>query len=664
MSDKLDGIKRIIGMFRVSACVPEVRPCDVPANKESICRSAKTAAERGSALCVFPELSVTGYTCADLFNDRLLLDVTDRAICEIAEYTRELGCAVVAGAPVRFSGDLYNCAVIMAEGHILGVVPKRYIPNYNEFYEKRWFRSGEGTDARRQMVKIGEYEAPFGVNQIFRINGVSVAAEICEDLWVPAPPSGNLCMAGAEVICNPSASDTLIGKRNYLLELLRGQSARCRCGYVYASSGCGESSTDLSFGGNAIIAEDGVIMSLSPEYPEIPAISTSDIDIDHLRHDRMHFSSFAEHFNGRDNYLFTDVVLTPVLNCDTDPLEYRSVDPTPFVDKDESRMYRRCDEISSIQAHGLATRLKAISCRNAVIGISGGLDSTLALLVTVRAFDLLGLDRKGIAGVTMPGFGTTHRTHSNARKMMEALGVTMLEIPIAAAVEQHFKDIGHDPNIKDITYENSQARERTQILMDLANQRNALVIGTGDLSELALGWCTYNGDQMSMYGVNASVPKTMVRYLVKGYARQTDNPELREILLDVVDTPISPELLPASDKGDILQVTEDVVGPYELHDFYLYQMLRYGSDPAKIYLLALKAFKDKYSPDIIYKWLRTFYKRFFAQQFKRSCMPDGIKVGSVCLSPRGDWRMPSDASARIWLDRIESLPNMLNIIDE
>jgi len=448
-----------------------------------------------------------------------------------------------------------------------------------------------------------------------------------------------------------SASDALIGKRAYALDLIANQSARCRCGYVYASAGFGESSTDLAFAGNAVIAENGGILAKNEEFDHTPGFRIADIDVQHLRHDRMHFSSFSDHFDGADDYV--------TLECrdyscgNPEPLEYRRIDPTPFVDKVESRMNRRCDEISSIQAWGLATRLKAIGCRAAVIGISGGLDSTLALLVCVKAFDMLGLDRKGIHGITMPGFGTTVRTKGNAERLMDLLGITSLEIPIGESVSRHFKDIGHDPEVHDITYENAQARERTQILMDYANRVNGIVVGTGDLSELALGWCTYNADQMSMYGVNASVPKTMVRYLVGGYARKAEDPELRRILLDIIDTPISPELLPPDSKGRILQKTEDKVGPYELHDFFLYHMMRFGEDPVKIATLCHKAFDGKYNLATIYKWLRTFYKRFFSQQFKRSCMPDGVKVGSICLSPRGDWRMPSDASASLWLQTID-----------
>lgn len=640
-----------LGMFRVAACVPAVRPADIPGNVESIRQMVLDANAKGVNCVLFPELSVTGYTCADLFNDQLLLEESNRALDDLATFSTSVDCVFVVGAPIARNGRLYNCAVVIGNGEIIGYVPKSYIPNYNEFYEKRWFASGFGIDS-----------GDFSTRLIFKAGIANVGIEICEDLWVPEPPSGKLAMAGADVILNLSASDALIGKRAYAMDLIANQSGRCRCAYVYASAGFGESSTDLAFAGNAIIAENGTILRSSPEFTMHPIMEIADIDIQHLRHDRMHFGSFTDHFNGLDDYRFIQVTKPAVEGlCDRNiqteygPMAFRHIDPTPFVDKDQSRMNRRCDEISSIQAWGLATRLKAINCKHVVVGISGGLDSTLALLVTAKAFDMLGLDRKGIYGITMPGFGTTDRTKNNADMLMETLGVTSLEIPIGAAVDMHFKDIDHDPAIHDITYENSQARQRTLILMDYANKVNGLVIGTGDLSELALGWCTYNGDQMSMYGVNASVPKTMVRYLVSGYARKTDNPELKRILDDVVNTPISPELLPPSKTGEILQKTEDKVGPYELHDFFLYHLMRFGSEPGKIAALAIKSFDGTYDRETIYKWLKTFYRRFFTQQFKRSCMPDGVKVGSICLSPRGDWRMPSDASVRIWLDRIAEI---------
>lgn len=641
-----------LGMFRVAACVPSVRPCAVDSNCDAIIVMARELEREGVQLAVFPELCITGYTCADLFHDSTLLTEAMVALQRLCAELADCSTAIIVGIPITVDGRLYNSAALIHGGRVRGVVPKSFLPDYNEFYEKRWFASGYGIDARVATVTFpGVGAVPFGPNQIFDIDGVKVAAEICEDLWVPVPPSCGLSMAGAEIIANLSASDALIGKRAYALDLIANQSARCRCGYVYASAGFGESSTDLAFAGNAVIAENGRITYCNEEFDATPGYVISDVDVQHLRHDRMHFSSFADHFSANGEYLRH----AALSGCESEaaPLRYRYVDPTPFVDKDESRMNRRCDEISSIQAWGLATRLKAIGCRNVVIGVSGGLDSTLALLVTVKAFDMLGLDHKGIFGITMPGFGTTKRTRGNAELLMERLGVTALEIPIGEAVSRHFADIGHDPAVHDITYENSQARQRTLILMDYANKVNGLVVGTGDLSELALGWCTYNADQMSMYGVNASVPKTMVRYLVAGYARNTDDSELRRILTDIIDTPISPELLPPDSNGDIAQKTEDNVGPYELHDFFLYHIMRFGENPVKVATLAYKAFGGKYDMHTIYKWLRTFYKRFFSQQFKRSCMPDGVKVGSICLSPRGDWRMPSDASVALWLRIID-----------
>lgn len=641
-----------LGMFRVAACVPSVRPCAVDSNCDAIIVMARELEREGVQLAVFPELCITGYTCADLFHDSTLLTEAMAALQRLCAELADCSTAILVGTPITVDGRLYNSAALIHGGRLRGVVPKSFLPDYNEFYEKRWFASGYGIDARVATVTFSDVGAvPFGPNQIFDIDGVKVAAEICEDLWVPVPPSCGLSMAGAEIIANLSASDALIGKRAYALDLIANQSARCRCGYVYASAGFGESSTDLAFAGNAVIAENGRITYCNEEFDATPGYVISDVDVQHLRHDRMHFSSFADHFSANGGYLRH----AALSGCESAaaPLRYRHVDPTPFVDKDESRMNRRCDEISSIQAWGLATRLKAIGCRNVVIGVSGGLDSTLALLVTVKAFDMLGLDHKGIFGITMPGFGTTKRTRGNAELLMERLGVTALEIPIGEAVSRHFADIGHDPAVHDITYENSQARQRTLILMDYANKVNGLVVGTGDLSELALGWCTYNADQMSMYGVNASVPKTMVRYLVAGYARNTDDSELRRILTDIIDTPISPELLPPDSNGDIAQKTEDNVGPYELHDFFLYHIMRFGENPVKVATLAYKAFGGKYDMHTIYKWLRTFYKRFFSQQFKRSCMPDGVKVGSICLSPRGDWRMPSDASVALWLRIID-----------
>lgn len=642
---------RELGMFRAAACVPSVKPGDVNYNVDRIIDLLSEVAKDNPDIVVFPELSISGYTCADLFHDSLLQQAVIEGALRLAEISRNYCCAIVVGAPIACDNKLYNCALMISGGKINGIVPKTYLPNYNEFYEERWFCSSLELP-ENSVVTVGNNIIPIRTEVLFDIKGTKVGIEICEDLWVPEPPSGKLCKAGADVMVNLSASDELIGKHRYLRELIGNQSARCRCGYVYASAGSRESSTDLAFTGISIIAEDGRILSEGPRFDMKPSYTVADIDISNLRHDRIHFKTFSTGFKN-EKYIVIPADIKE--SCAGEPLAFRYVDSHPFVDDDEAMMNRRCDEISSIQAWGLATRLKAINCKKAVIGISGGLDSTLALMVTVKAFDMLDLDRKGIVGITMPGFGTTARTKDNATRLMEILGITHREISIAKAVEQHFSDIGHNPKIQDVTYENSQARERTHILMDIANQENGIVIGTGDLSELALGWCTYNGDQMSMYGVNASVPKTMVRYLVSGHARLSDSTELSKTLLDIVDTPISPELLPAAPDGEIKQITEDVVGPYELHDFFLYQMMRYGMDPVKIYFMAVKGFEGKYDKDTISKWLKTFYKRFFGQQFKRSCMPDGIKVGSICLSPRGDWRMPSDASVMLWQDRLKEI---------
>lgn len=638
----------ILKMFRVAVCIPQVKPGDLTGNRENILSMTEEAMKKGSRFVLFPELSITGYTCGDLFHDDLLLSKTLDSLDIIAAESAKLSTAIIVGAPLKVPGKLLNCAVVIANGKIWGAVPKLYLPNYNEFYENRWFASGKDIDF---TFRTSRFSFPINPKLIFDIDGNKVGIEICEDLWIPEPPSGSLSKAGAEVICNLSASDELIGKHNYLLSLIANQSARCRCAYLYSSAGFGESSTDMAFSGNAIITEDGTIINESKRFFIEPQIEIADLDIYRIRHDRIHTNTFA----GLEPILpyYTTVRIELPEPIHNDYPAYREINPHPFVPANEDQLQKRCEEISSIQAWGLATRLIAIGCNHAIIGISGGLDSTLALLVTVKAFDMLHLDRKGIIGVTMPGFGTTERTKGNADKLMDVLGITHLEISIRDAVELHFRDIDHDPTVTDLTYENSQARERTQILMDMANKYNGIVIGTGDLSELALGWCTYNGDQMSMYGVNTSIPKTLVKYLVRGYALQSSNEKLKKTLFDIIDTPISPELLPTDEKGNIKQKTEDTVGPYRLHDFFLYHTLRYGSDPLRTLLLAKKAFEGVYDEETILKWLKVFYTRFFSQQFKRSCMPDGVKVGSICLSPRGDWRMPSDASSRLWLERLD-----------
>lgn len=640
------------GFFRVAAAVPAVEVGNPEANANHIIDSLREAEAQGVDLVVMPELCISGYTCGELFHQEQLLLGSEKALLKVAEATAGLHAAGVVGVPLRFEGTLYNCGVVLAGGSIRMIVPKTYLPSYNEFYEKRWFASGRGVEGTL-------FGAPFSTHQLADVGGVKVGVEICEDLWTTVPRSSHLSLAGAEVIVNLSASDDLIGKYAYLKSLIAQQSARCLCGYAYAGAGFGESSTDLVFDGKAIIAENGTILAEGRRWSNDPQTVAADIDIAALRRDRMHLRSFADcravEADGR-GYNVVDSTPTAQSAVDEASLHLmRTVSRTPFVPSTDDEIDERCEEILNIQVAGLARRLAATRCRCLVVGISGGLDSTLALLVAVRAFDRLGLDRKGIIGITMPGFGTTGRTHGNAVTLMEGLGVEMREIPIAKAVEQHFADIGQNPAKHDVTYENSQARERTQILMDVANKEGGMVLGTGDLSELALGWATYNGDHMSMYGVNVSIPKTLVKYLVRREAMREANAPVAAALRDIIDTPISPELIPADDKGEITQKTEALVGPYILHDFFLYYTLRYGFSPKRVFMLALHAFSGEFDRATIKHWLSTFYRRFFNQQFKRSCLPDGPKVGSVCLSPRGDWRMPSDASSAMWLAEVEQL---------
>lgn len=639
--------------LRVAAGVPRVSIADTAANAAAIVSIIQECAGKGVNLLVTPELGITAYTCADLFRERILLDNAEAACLEVARATAGNGVTVAFGAPLRCSGRLFNCAVVASCGEIRGVVPKTHLPSYNEFYERRWFASAADIPTDCRSIEICGKEYPFGTDILFSVGGVPVCVEICEDLWVPVSPGCIAAQAGALVTLNLSASPETISKHEYLLSLIKSQSARCRGIYAYASAGAGESSTDLVFAGNAIVAEDGQILASGKRFSRSALLSMADTDFERLSDDRQYMQTFAEYAACPQDYRTIDCGAADMHDVGGELL--RGIDPMPFVPSDQEDLASRCDEIFSIQAAGLVQRLEATRCRSLTVGISGGLDSTLALLVAVKAFDLLGIDRKGITGITMPGFGTTGRTHDNASEIMRLLGVSALEIPINKAVRQHFADIGHDPEVRDITYENSQARERTQILMDHANQTGGMVLGTGDLSELALGWCTYNGDQISMYGVNASVPKTLVRFLVERYAASTPDTELRDALLDIAATPISPELIPADADGNISQKTEDLVGPYELHDFFLYHTLRSSFRPRKTFFLAAKAFEGRYDRQTIKHWLSTFYRRFFNQQFKRSCMPDGPKVGSVCLSPRGDWRMPSDASSRLWLEETEAI---------
>lgn len=639
------------GFVRVAAAVPEVKVGYCRFNIQEIETLMRRADEAGVQMVCFPELAVTGYTCADLFNQQLLLEDAEAQLAGLLLRTSRLQVVAMVGMPVQAGGKVFNAAVVIQQGSILGVVPKTYLPNYGEFYEKRWFVSA--SEAMTDSIVLCGLSVPFGTDILFSAPAENVAfgVEICEDLWTPVPPSSLQAMQGAQLVFNLSASDEVIGKHDYLVGLIRQQSARCMAGYVYASAGFGESTTDLVFAGNGIIAENGALLAQAERFSLTPQLIVSEIDIERLNADRRRTTSFLEFhaMNGVPAYRHVSFML-PEVSISLS----RRVNPYPFVPEDKE-MDARCEEIFAIQVNGLAKRMVHTGSRQLVVGISGGLDSTLALLVCVRTCDKLGIPRQNILGVTMPGFGTTDRTYNNALLLMRSLGVSVKEISIREACELHFRDIGHSPEVHDVTYENSQARERTQILMDLANQVNGLVVGTGDLSELALGWATYNGDQMSMYGVNAGVPKTLVRYLVRWVAETQVNPEASAVLNDVLDTPVSPELLPADSEGKIAQKTEDIVGPYELHDFFLYYMIRFGFRPAKIYFLAQQAFAGIYPNEVIKKWLTTFLRRFFTQQFKRSCMPDGPKVGSINLSPRGDWRMPSDATATAWLEEAEGL---------
>ena len=633
------------GFIKVAAAVPQVTVADPKANLKNIEALFDACVQAGAKVIVFPELSLSAYTCGDLFLQESLIEEAKEALISYAAHTVCSDAISFVGLPLMYGGKLYNAAAAVCDGVILGIVPKTFIPNYSEFYEKRYFSRGPQETVDLPLTE--NLTVPFGTRQIFSCStmpSLQIAAELCEDLWSPVPPSNEHALAGATLIVNLSASDEVTGKDLYRQSLVENQSARLLCGYIYTSAGDGESTQDLVYAGHSLIAENGVTLVQSRRFHAETVIS--EIDLQKLMAERRRISSFEGNTAG---YRFVPFSL----NIEETHLT-RRIDPAPFVPGGISDREKRCDEILQIQASGLKKRLLHTHCTHAVVGISGGLDSTLALLVTARAFDLAGLDRKGIIAVTMPGFGTTDRTYSNAVQLIRTIGATFREVPIAEAVRVHFRDIDHEETVHDVTYENSQARERTQILMDLANQSGGLVVGTGDLSELALGWATYNGDHMSMYAVNCSVPKTLVRHLVRYEADTCGDEALRTVLLDVLDTPVSPELLPP-ENGEISQKTEDLVGPYELHDFFLYHMMRFGCRPAKIYRLAKEAFAGTYDNETILKWLKTFYRRFFSQQFKRSCLPDGPKVGSVALSPRGDWRMPSDASVRIWSEELEAL---------
>ena len=634
------------GFIKVAAGTPDIRVADCEYNRAEITALIDKAYATGVRILALPELCITGYTCQDLFFQQALLDGALNALREITEHTAGSDMLISVGCPLRFRGELYNCAVVLKDGKILGVVPKKFLPNYNEFYEKRHFTAAP--EGQFDIELFGE-SVPFGLGLLFECRTMPelvFAAELCEDLWAAEPPSIPLALGGATIIANLSPSNETIGKDMYRRELVNSQSARLLCGYVYASAGSGESTQDLVFGGHDIIAENGIILAESKLYST--GLTVTEIDVQKLASERRRNTSFTGGIRPGMRRIPFDMEVRPTELT-------RIVRRTPFVPNTAAETDKRCEDILTMQAHGLEKRIRHTNAKTLVIGISGGLDSTLALLVCVEAMKLLGRPASDILAVTMPCFGTTKRTRSNAERLCELLGTQLRVIDIAASVKQHFRDIGHDESNHNVVYENGQARERTKILMDLANGENGMVVGTGDLSELALGWATYNGDHISMYGVNASVPKTLVRHIVKYYAGTVENAELREVLMSIFDTPVSPELLPADENGNIAQITEDLVGPYELHDFFLYNGIRWCFPPKKVFRLAEYAFAGSYDRETILKWLRTFYRRFFSQQFKRSCLPDGVKVGSVTLSPRGDWRMPSDASPALWLKELEEL---------
>ncbi|MBR6055223.1 MAG: NAD(+) synthase [Bacteroidales bacterium] len=676
------------GFIRVAAATPVVKVASPEANAAAIMSIIDDATENGVSLLVFPELAVSGYTCGDLFGSEKLIEASEKAVEEIRDHTRGLDVTVVVGAPVRYHDKLYNCAVIIRGGQVKGIVPKIYLPDYNEFYEARWFSSGsdflsgnihnegrfldEGPSCVREgfcgEISFAGGRCNISPNLLFTVGDATFAVEICEDLWTPLPPSSFHCVAGAQIIVNLSSSNEVLLKHTYRKSLVCEQSAHTLSGYIYCSSGYGESTQDLVYAGSSLIYENGTLMAEALRFTTGPQMIFADLDVEKLTVLRQKQSSFfyvTPDGTRASTYaqMYSRINLGEAARTDFAGAFHRFIEPHPFVPSgDDADIEGRCREVISIQVLGLVRRLEHVRARSAVIGISGGLDSTLALIVTVMAFDKLHWPREGIIGVTMPGLGTSSRTRTNADALMEVLGITRKEISVVPAVEQHFRDIGHDPSVIDSVYENAQARERTQILMDISNQTGGIVVGTGDLSELALGWCTYNGDHMSMYAVNSSVPKTLVRELCRFCSKEifagglrVDGRTAGEIISDIVDTPISPELTPAGKDGAIAQLTEDLIGPYELHDFFLYHFFRFGCSPSKILFLAEKAFGDRYERKTLLKWLKVFFKRFFAQQFKRSCLPDGPKVGSVALSPRGDWRMPSDALSELWLSELESL---------
>lgn len=641
--------------MRVAAAVPRVHIADAHSNAVGALKIMEDAFKEGVEIVVMPELSLVGYTCGDMVLQKKLLSDTEKALAWLMQETADIPTIGIVGLPVVYADRLYNCAAIIGQGQLWGIVPKSYIPNYGEFSELRWWVSGYSIKDR--VIRYAGQECAFGSDLLFDLHGVEFGVEICEDMWVPVPPSSMQAVQGAKLLFNLSASPESVRKHDYLISLIAEQSSRTMAAYVYASSGHGESSSDLVFAGNAVVAELGRVLGVSERFVRNDRMVISDIDVEYISTRRA----------ARNTFYYPEAPEMRVVEVDVDEICYqgdlrRHIEPIYFVPENEEARAVHCKEVFAIQSAGLAQRLEHTNCKNVVLGISGGLDSTLALLAVCDTFDLLGLDRKGIIGVTMPGFGTTDRTYQNALTMVKELGCTLREISIKDACMQHFKDIGLDVDERSVAYENSQARERTQILMDVANMCGGMVVGTGDMSELALGWATYNGDQMSMYGINASVPKTLVRHMVEWYAINRAEGALRTSLLDVVATPVSPELLPATESGDIAQKTEDVVGPYELHDFFLYCALRRRYAPAKIIMLATLAFEGVYSKAEIVKWLKVFFRRFFSQQFKRSAMPDGPKVGAVGLSPRGDLHMPSDAQERAWLQEVEDIERELDNI--
>ena len=639
----------VYGFIRTACASPRLKVADCAFNAKNIVETAKNATKNGASVIVFPELSITGYTCGDLFFQESLQHEAQQQLISIIKQTAKLGSLIFVGLPVPRTEGIYNCAAAICNGQLLAIYVKSFLPNYGEFYERRQFTPFQ-QNMETQFISFAGFEnIPFGTDILIQDEAnpsLTIACELCEDLWVPVPPSSRHVLAGATVIANLSAGNEIIGKAEYRRSLVKSQSARSICAYLYANAGMDESTQDMVFAGHNLIVENGTVLAESALFSN--EIIYADIDVERLCQERRKTTSFGYSVN--NSFLSTDYITISV-NLKNKEEFTRYIDPHPFVPNDVAKRTQRCLEVITLQYQGLAKRLRHINCQSAVIGLSGGLDSTLALLITCRAFDSVGVSRKKITAITMPCFGTTDRTYNNACALARECGVTLKEVRIADSVRQHFKDIGQNEKVHDVTYENCQARERTQVLMDYANKTNGIVIGTGDLSELALGWCTYNGDHMSMYGVNSSIPKTLVRYLVQWFADENDSAVLRDIL----DTPVSPELLPPTD-GKISQVTEDLVGPYELHDFFLYYLLRFGFSPSKIFFLAQHSELAKtYNTETILKWLKTFYRRFFSQQFKRSCMPDGAKVGTINLSPRGDWRMPSDAMASLWLEEIERL---------